>query len=70
MEYSKKNQTITMSLEDFIEYEVWSRKLIALENGGVDNWAGYDNALEHLDSKELNEGSVIELINELNEAAK
>ncbi len=40
------NKQITISSEEYSELIMDSRKLNALENGGVDNWSGIGYALE------------------------
>ena len=50
-----RNETgdkLILALIDRIEQlEEDSRKLNALERWGVDNWSGYDDALEHMEDK-------------------
>jgi len=38
--------TITITKEEYEELHRRERKLIALENAGVDNWEGYEIAME------------------------
>jgi len=40
--------TVTITLEDYAELQAASDKLDALEAAGVDNWEGYDFAMDIL----------------------
>jgi hypothetical protein len=47
-------ETITISKEEYESLLEASDKLLALEGAGVDNWCGYDEAMQLF--KEMNEG--------------
>ena len=40
------NDTVTISKEEYDSLLEASDKLLALEGAGVDNWEGYDEAME------------------------
>ena len=49
-------ETVTISKDEHDQLLQRSRKLRALENGGVDNWEWYDEALtEYYDDEERRE---------------
>ena len=41
-----ENKTVTITLREYQELRRDSAMLEALNNAGVDNWSGYDDALE------------------------
>lgn len=43
------DETVTISKEEYIELLDNSNLLKALQSAGVDNWEGYDIALDYLD---------------------
>lgn len=45
-------KTVTITEEEYEDLLKDQRKLIALEAGGVDNWEGYDWAMETLEEEE------------------
>ena len=45
---SYMRQTIEIALEEFDSLKESEMRLLALENAGVDNWSGYDYAVEIL----------------------
>ena len=47
-----KKETITISFDRWISLCKAENKLSALEAAGVDNWEGYDYAMEILNSQE------------------
>lgn len=44
--------TIVISLDEYVEFVRKSDVLNALEAAGVDNWEGYDYAMELLDDED------------------
>jgi hypothetical protein len=46
-------ETVTISKEEYESLLEDSNKLLALEGAGVDNWEGYDEAMEMM--REMNE---------------
>lgn len=48
----ESEETITIKKSDYDELVENSKKLEALEDCGVDNWEGYDEALEYLEDME------------------
>ena len=46
-------ETVTISKEEYESLLEDSDKLLALEGAGVDNWSGYDEAMEMM--REMNE---------------
>lgn len=42
-------ETVTITKKEYDELVADQRKLDALEAAGVDNWCGYDLALEYID---------------------
>ena len=44
-----KEQTITISVERYKELLDTERFMRALEGAGVDNWEGYDIAIDYMD---------------------
>ena len=44
-----ETETVTISKSEYDELLERDKKLTALENGGVDNWNGYDWAMEEMD---------------------
>lgn len=53
-EDSNKN-TITISSKEYEDLVFDSKTLLCLEKAGVDNWEGYDSAMEELYEKDLKE---------------
>lgn len=49
----KKQETVTISLKEYEELLENQDKLYALEAAGVDNWSGYDIAMEYLETGEM-----------------
>lgn len=47
-----EEQTVTISLKEYLELQKDSLKLQALEEAGVDNWSGYPNAMDLLEQYE------------------
>jgi hypothetical protein len=47
---------VTITKERHLELLARERKLIALEGAGVDNWEGWDDAMEILEEMENEEG--------------
>jgi hypothetical protein len=45
-------ETVTISKKEYEELVKDSEKLSALEAAGVDNWQGYDNAMEMMKDME------------------
>lgn len=41
--------TVTISVDEYKALKADSAKLVRLENAGVDNWEGYDVAMEDMD---------------------
>lgn len=41
-------KTVTISVEEYEELQRDQRLLLALQNSGVDNWEGYEEAMEYL----------------------
>ena len=41
------DDTITISMQEYIDLRRAYKKLTALEDGGVDNWEWYDEAMEN-----------------------
>lgn len=41
-----EDDKVTIDKKDFIQFIMDANKLYALEAGGVDNWEGYDDAME------------------------
>lgn len=41
--------TVILSAAEYEELERASKKLTALENAGVDNWVGYDDAMKSME---------------------
>lgn len=52
MELKRKVQFVTITLARYQELCRDEEKLIRLENAGVDNWEGYDHAMEGLHDEE------------------
>lgn len=50
--HNNESKTITIQQSLFFQLLNDSNKLKALENCGVDNWEGYDDAMEYLENKE------------------
>jgi hypothetical protein len=48
MENKFNEPTVTIPLKEYEWLQKRDEKLSALENGGVDNWSGYSDALEFL----------------------
>lgn len=46
---------VTITVKEYIQLKEDSRKLLALEMCGVDNWVGYDESMKLLDSWEYME---------------
>jgi hypothetical protein len=44
----EEDEFITIKRSDYHQLVADSEKLLALENAGVDNWSGYDDALGDL----------------------
>lgn len=44
--------TITIPLQEYLKFLHFQAKLEALEANGVDNWEGYDLAMEELQDQE------------------
>lgn len=44
-----ENENVTITKKEYDELNADQRKLNALENAGVDNWDGYDFAMEALE---------------------
>ncbi len=44
--------TITISKDEYLSLKVDSERLIRLENGGVDNWDNYEDALNENEDEE------------------
>lgn len=42
------DDTVVLSKKEFDHYDACEQKLYALEGAGVDNWSGYDHAMEIL----------------------
>jgi hypothetical protein len=51
----KNEETVTISKKEYESLLEDSEMLLALQNAGVDNWDGYDYALELLKEKEEEE---------------
>jgi hypothetical protein len=47
---NKENETVTMSLTEYNELVEKICKLAALEAAGVDNWVGYGDAMDMMES--------------------
>lgn len=47
-------QTVAIPVERYEELLNAEKKLGALEASGVDNWSGYDDAMEWLEESEFN----------------
>lgn len=56
-ESGRDYQNITISKERYEELLDCEAKLIALENGGVDNWDWYDDSLEEYRKRKENDDS-------------
>jgi hypothetical protein len=57
-----------MTPERIRELEKSERKLLALEAGGVDNWDGYDFALESIRAEEEHEEFIDDVVSEILDA--
>lgn len=57
-----------MTPERIKELEKAERKLLALEAGGVDNWDGYDFALESIRAEEQHEEFIDDVVSEILDA--
>jgi shikimate kinase len=51
MALSNHNATWTLTHAEYQELQASHRKLRALEAAGVDNWGGYDDAIQSLDEE-------------------
>ncbi len=49
-------KTVTISEEEYKELLDNQRFLLALQNAGVDNWGGYDYALDEYHQEEEDDG--------------
>ena len=47
---NSESNTVTLSKEEYAELMAKSEKLDALMNHGVDNWDGYDDAMDELNT--------------------
>ncbi len=47
----KEEQKITITMKLYGSLCASERKLIALEGAGVDNWEGFDDAMEFMDQE-------------------
>lgn len=48
----KKEESVNITLEEYKQLKQDSLKLEALEGAGVDNWEGYDDAMEMMEDVE------------------
>lgn len=52
---NKEKKTITVSLDEYNKIMLDSIKLSYLENNGVDNWVGYEDAIAQFEQDKEND---------------